>query len=76
MSFSEVLLDRHDVGARHHDLADRLVADLDDAVDHLVLLLFDHALLLRYVEQREELLLGEVRGAGGAAAGEGARDDA
>jgi hypothetical protein len=44
-------------------------------VDHLVLLLLDHALLLRDVEQREQLLLGEVRGAGGAASCDTPRDE-
>ena len=65
----------HHVRARHHHLADRLVAGLDDAVDHVALLLLDHALLLRHVEQRDELILSEVRGLGRAAARQRARDD-
>ena len=69
------LVDGHHVGARHHHLADRLVADLDDAMDHVVLLLLDHALLLRYVEKGDELFLSQERGLGRAPAGECSRDD-
>ena len=68
-------LHSHHVGARNHHLADRLVAGLDDAVNHVALLLLDHALLLRDVEQRDELILCEVWSLGRAATSKRARDD-
>ena len=68
-------VDGDDVRARDHDLAHGLVPDLDDPVDHLVLLLLDHALLFGDVQQREELLLSEIWGPGRAPSGDGARDD-
>ena len=69
------LLDGHDVGPRDHHLAHGLVSDLDDAVDHLVLLLLDHPLLFGDVQDREQLFLGEVWGARPAPAGDASGDD-
>ena len=53
------LLDGDHVGAGDHHLADQLVADLDDRLDHLPLFLFDYALLLGDAEQRHQLGLGD-----------------
>jgi hypothetical protein len=39
--------DRDDLGARHHHVGDVLVAEHEDLVDHLLLLVLDLALLTR-----------------------------
>ena len=49
------------VGPRHHDLADDGVAELDDRLDELALLVLDHVFLDRDVGEREQLLLGDER---------------
>ena len=48
-----------DVDARHHHLSNRLVGHLQDAVDHLLLAVLDHPLLLTEVQHELELLLGD-----------------
>ena len=47
---------RHDRDARDHDLVDALVAELDDRVDHLLLLGLEDALLAALLDDQPELL--------------------
>src|SRR5262249_57158746 len=63
-----------DVRTWDHHLAHQLVADLDDAVDHLPLFLFDDPLLLRNMQKGHELLLREVGGASSPTASDRTRD--
>ena len=49
-------VDGADADARDHDLVDRLVPELDDPVDHLLLLLLDVALLGAGLDEDLELL--------------------
>ena len=67
--------DGDDVDTRHHHLADRLVGHLEDAVDHLALLLLDDPLLLPDVEEQLQLLLGHERPADAVTPGGGAHDE-
>ena len=48
------------VGARHHDRAHQRVLQLEDLVDHLALLALDDALAGAHVDQRAQLLLGQL----------------
>ena len=56
-----VALDGHHVGAGHHDLADDGVAELDDRLDELALLVLDHLVLGGRVGDAEQLLLRHER---------------
>ena len=47
---------RHHRDARDHDLVDALVAELDDRVDHLLLLGLEDALLAAALDEDLELL--------------------
>jgi len=47
---------RDHVDARHHDLVDALVSELDDRVDHLLLLRLEDALLAAPLDEDPELL--------------------
>jgi hypothetical protein len=68
-------LDEDDVGARHHDLADDRVAQLEDRVDHHPLAVLDELVLLREVDQLAQLGLGGERSLAEALAGrEGVAD--
>ena len=67
-------LDGDDVDARDHHLADRLVGHLEDAVDHLLLAVLHHPLLLAEVEHQLELLLGHEGPDHALAAGRGAEE--
>ena len=75
-AIESVVLGRDDVDARNHHLADRLVGHLEDAVDHLALLLLDDPLLLADVEKELQLLLGDERTAHGVPLGRDANDQA
>ena len=50
---------RHDVGPRHHHLRDLLVGEVEDLVEHLLLLLLELAALGGSVEEHLQLGLGE-----------------
>ena len=54
-------VDRHHVGARHHDLAHDGVAELEDRVDHLALAGLDERALAGQVDQVAQLGLGLER---------------
>ena len=54
-------LDHHHVGARHHDLAHDRVAELDDRLDQLALLVLDHLVVGRGLDDPEQLLLADER---------------
>ena len=56
-----VVLDRDDVRARHHHLADDRVAELEDRVDQLLLPFLDRSLLRTHLGHRTDLLLGDER---------------
>ena len=56
-----VPLDEDQVGARHHHLAHEGVAELEDGVHHLALVVLDQRLLLGQVDQRAQLRLGGER---------------
>ena len=51
--------DRRDVRARHHDLARQRLAELQDRVDHLFLVVFNRAALLPDIDQRHDLFFGD-----------------
>ena len=57
-------VDGADADARHHDLVHALLGELDDPVDHLLLLLLDAALLGPGLDQQLELLGGQVTALG------------
>ena len=65
-----------DVEPRDHDLAHRLVGHLEDAVDHLPLLLLDHAFLFADVDEHLQLLFRDERTLHAAAPGCGADQQA
>ena len=48
--------ERHHRDARDHDLVDALVAELDDRVDHLLLLGLEDALLAALLDDQAQLL--------------------
>ena len=54
-------LHRDHVGAWEHRLAHDGVTELEDRVDELALLAFDHVVVGRDVGHREDLLLGDER---------------
>ena len=56
-----VVLDDHHVRARHHHLARDGVAELDDALDELALLVLDHVVLGGGLDDAEQLLLADER---------------
>ena len=56
-----VVLDDHHVGPRHHHLAGDGVAELDDALDQLALLVLDHLVVGRRADDAEQLLLADER---------------
>ena len=56
-------LDRHQVRARHHDLANPHVAHLEDAVDHLALFFFEDTLFFADGDEHLEFFLGHERAA-------------
>ncbi len=49
--------------ARHHDLAHLGIGQLEDVVDHLALVFFEHALLFANLDQQAQLLLSDERAA-------------
>ena len=57
----DVGLHGHDVGTRDHDFPDHGVAELDDRLDELPLLVLDDLLLGRRLDEAEELLLTDER---------------
>jgi len=63
-----------DVDSRNHHLAYRLVGHLEDAVDHLPLLLLDDPLLLTDVEEEFQLLFSHERAAHATPPGRRAHD--
>ena len=67
-------LDGDHVDARHHDLADGGVGELEDVVDHLALVFFEHALLLADLDQQAQLVFGDERAALDRGAAEQAHD--
>ncbi len=50
-----VAVDRHQVGARHHHLADQRVPQLEDGVHHAALLVLDQRLPLGQIHHRPQL---------------------
>ena len=54
-------VDADHVGARHHHLADEGVAELEDRVDHLALVVLDHVGLAGQVDQLAQLALAGER---------------
>ena len=54
-------VDDHHVGPRHHHLARDRVAELDDALDQLALLVLDHLVVGGGSDDAEQLLLADER---------------
>ena len=61
-------LDDDHLGARHHDLAHDRVAELEDRVDHVALVVLDEPALLGEVDEVAQLRLGRERPVAEAAA--------
>ena len=55
------VVERDHVGPRHHHLAGDGVAELDDALDQLALLVLDHLVVGGGLDDAEQLLLGDER---------------
>ncbi len=68
-------LDRLDPDARHHHLVHLGLGQLDDPVDHLLLVLFDASLLAPRLDEHLQLLGRQVAGLGPILAPQGAHQD-